>query len=41
MATEIVILAVLSGVFLLAAKSALDYMEMLARREGRLTERRR
>jgi ABC-2 type transport system permease protein len=39
--TEIVILAVLSGVFLLAAKWALDYMEMLARREGRLTERRR
>jgi ABC-2 type transport system permease protein len=39
--TEIVILAGLSGVFLLAAKWALDYMEMLARREGRLTERRR
>jgi ABC-2 type transport system permease protein len=39
--TEVIILAVLSLVFLLAAKWALDYLEMLARREGRLTERRR
>jgi ABC-2 type transport system permease protein len=39
--TEIAILAVLSIVFVGAAKWALDYLEMLARREGRLTERRR
>ena len=39
--TEIAILAVLSVAFLWASKWALDYLEMLARREGRLTERRR
>ena len=39
--TEAVILAVLGVVFLVVSKWALDYLEMLARREGRLTERRR
>ena len=39
--TEIVILAALSAAFLIAARWALNYLEMLARREGRLTERRR
>jgi len=39
--TEAIVLAGLGIVFLLAAKWALDYLEMLARREGRLTERRR
>jgi ABC-2 type transport system permease protein len=38
---EIAILAVLSVVFLVAAKLLLDYMERLAVREGRLTENRR
>jgi len=38
---EIAILAVLSVAFLLASKWALDYLEMLARKEGRITERRR
>ncbi len=39
--TEIVILAALSAAFLFAAKWALNYLELLARKEGRLTERRR
>ncbi|HEY4689115.1 MAG TPA: ABC transporter permease [Anaerolineae bacterium] len=38
---EVAALAVLGVAFLLAAKWALNYLEMLARREGRLTERRR
>ncbi|WP_448592408.1 ABC transporter permease [Thermoflexus hugenholtzii] len=38
---EIAGLAALSGIFLLAAHRALNAMERLARREGRLTERRR
>ncbi len=38
---EIALLAVLSVALLFASKWALDYLEMLARREGRLTERRR
>ncbi len=38
---EIIILAVLSVVFLVAAKYLLDYTEKLAIREGRLTEARR
>jgi ABC-2 type transport system permease protein len=38
---EIAILAVLSVVFLVAAKLLLDFMERLAVREGRLTENRR
>jgi len=38
---EIAILAVLSALFLWAAKVALDYMERVAIREGRITESRR
>jgi len=41
LSAEILIQAVLSIVFLVAARWALGYLEMLARREGRLTERRR
>jgi ABC-2 type transport system permease protein len=37
--TEMVILAVLGAVFIVAAKVSLDYMEYLGRREGRLTLR--
>lgn len=40
-AVEIAALGVLSLLFLLAAKWALNYVEMLARKEGRITERRR
>lgn len=39
--TEILILALLCVVFIVAAKFLLDYMERLAIREGRLTESRR
>ena len=39
--TEIAILAALSVALMFASKWALDYLEMLARREGRITERRR
>jgi len=39
--TEVAALAVLAVLFVLASKWGLDYVEMLARREGRLTERRR
>ena len=38
---EIVVLVVLCGVFLVAARVLLDYLERLAIREGRLTESRR
>ena len=37
---EVAALAVLSVVFIVAARFTLDYLERLARREGRLTERR-
>jgi ABC-2 type transport system permease protein len=39
--TELVVLAVLSGLFLIGAYYLLRYMERLAIREGRLTENRR
>ncbi len=38
---EVAILVVLGAIFVAASKFALDYMERLAMREGRLTERRR